>query len=108
MTNARLFYDARPRLHLIVEDVTLDVGGSTESVFTIWTCKYEVKRRLQKKGVITQRVYKVKPQCQTILNSEKMRWSLHQAWPFQRYHVKSGTRIAEQASICVYKACTFI
>ncbi len=24
------------------------------------------------------------------------------------YYVKSGTRIAEQASICVYKACTFI
>ncbi len=24
------------------------------------------------------------------------------------YYVKSETRIAEQASICVYKACTFI
>ncbi len=30
-------FDARPRLHVIrnnVEKVTLDVGGSTESVFT--------------------------------------------------------------------------
>ncbi len=50
-TNARLVCDVRPRLHVIcntVEKVTLDVGGSTESVFTSWTCKYWVKRRLQK------------------------------------------------------------
>ncbi len=40
---------------------------------------------LQKKGVTTQRVYKVKQRCLTILNlKEKMRWSLRQAWPFQR------------------------
>ncbi len=53
-TNAclALFHDARPRLHVIpnyVERVTLDVAGSTESVFTSWTCKYEVKRHLQKR-----------------------------------------------------------
>ncbi len=35
---------------------------------------------------------------------EKVRRILHQAWLF----AKSGTRIAEQASICVYKAYTFI
>ncbi len=36
-TKARLVCDVRPRLHVIcntVEKVTLDVGGSTESVFT--------------------------------------------------------------------------
>ncbi len=32
-----------------VEKVTVDVGGNTESVFTSWKCKYEVKRRLQKR-----------------------------------------------------------
>ncbi len=45
-------FDARPRLHVIcneVEKVTVDVCGCTESVFTSWTCKYEVKRRLQKR-----------------------------------------------------------
>ncbi len=38
--------------------------------------------------------------------------SLGQALHFQRHYVltyvKSGTRIAEQACICVYKAYTFI
>ncbi len=29
--------------------------------------------------------------------------SLRQAWPFLRNYMKSGTRIAEHASICVYK-----
>ncbi len=58
-----------------------------------------------KMGVTTQRVFKVKRWCRTILNlEEKLRWSLRQAWPFQviSYYVKSGTGIAEQASICVF------
>ncbi len=60
-----------------------------------------VKCRLQKNGVTTQRVYKVKQRCRRILNLEKMRWSLCQAWPFQH---KSGTRITKQVSIWAYKA----
>ncbi len=108
-TNAHLFCDARSRLHVIrndVEKVTLVVGGSTESVFTSWTCKYWVKCRLQKKGVTTQRFYKVKQRWRTILDlEEKMRWSLRQAWPFQRYYVlREASRASQQASICVYKA----
>ncbi len=83
-TNARLFCDVRSWRN-DVEKVTLDIGESIESVFISWMCKYEVKRHLQKKGVTTQRVYKVKQRCRTNLNlEEKMRWRLHQAWPFQR------------------------
>ncbi len=37
-------------IHINVETVTLDVGGSTESVFTSCPCKYEVKRCLQKRS----------------------------------------------------------
>ncbi len=36
-----------------------------------------------------------------ILNLEKMRWSLRQVWPFQRYYVLREARIAEQ-SIYIY------
>ncbi len=32
-----------------IEKVTIDIGRNTESVFTSWKCKYEVKRRLQKR-----------------------------------------------------------
>ncbi len=50
------------------------------SVFTSRTCKYYVKRYLQKKRVTTKRFYGKT----TILNlEEKMRSS--QAWPFQRF-----------------------
>ncbi len=61
-----------------------------------------------KMGVTTQWVYKIKQRCRTILNlEEKMRWILHQAWPFQRYYILREVRIADQVSICVYKAYTF-
>ncbi len=41
-----------------------------------------------KKRVTTQRVYKVKQRCGTILNlEEKMRWILRQAWPFQHHYI---------------------
>ncbi len=50
---------------------------------------------------------RVKQRYPTTLNfEEKMRWNLRHKGPFQCYYVKSGTRIAEQASICVYKADT--
>ncbi len=42
-TNARLFCDVHSCHHVIrnyAEKATLDVGRSTESVFTSWMCKY--------------------------------------------------------------------
>ncbi len=34
---------------------------------------------------------------------EEDQMNLCQAWPIQRNYVKSGTRVTEQVSICVYK-----
>ncbi len=93
-----------PRLHVIrnnVEKVTVDVGGSTESVFTSWKCEYKVKHRLQQKRVTTQQVYKVKRRFWTW---RKWDGSYIKCDLFNviNYYVKSEMRIAEQASICEY------
>ncbi len=55
-------FDARPRLHVIhnnVEKVTLDVGGSTESAFVYKLNIQKLSQTPFTKGVTTQRVYKV-------------------------------------------------
>ncbi len=62
----------------------------------------------RKKWVTPQFVYKLKQWCQTILNLEEKRWILRQAWPFQRHYVLCESHIAEQASMCVYEAYTYI
>ncbi len=63
-----------------------------------------------KKGVTTQRVYKIN-------NDAGWFWTLRRRWDGAyvkrdlfnviTYYVKSGTRIAEQARICVYNAHLF-
>ncbi len=58
----------------------------------------------------TQRVYKVKQRCRTILNlEEKMRWSLRQADLFNviTYYVKSGTRIENRRTFMFIKHIHF-
>ncbi len=56
--------------------VTLDVPSQCLQVERANT----KSNAIYKKGVTTQRVYKVKQRCRAILNlEEKMRWSLRQA-----------------------------
>ncbi len=64
---------------------------------------------VHKKGSYNSTSLQGKTTMSDILNlQEKMRWSLRQAWPFQRNYVLREACIAEQskANICVYKAYT--
>ncbi len=64
------------------------------------------------KRVRTQRDYKVKQRCWTILNfEEKMRCRLRQAWPFQHSYILRevwDTHRRTGEHLCVYKAYTCI
>ncbi len=99
----------RPRLHVIrnnVEKVTLDVGGSTESVFTSWMCKYEIKCHLQKRDLQLKESTRLNKDVGRFWTWRRWDWAYvnHDLFNVITYYVKSGTRIAEQTSNCVYKA----
>ncbi len=83
------------------EKVTLDVGGSTLSVYKL-NVQILSQTPFKKKGSYNSTSLQW---CRTILSlEEKMRWSLRQEWPFQRHYVLREVWDAhlKQASMCVF------
>ncbi len=90
-----------------VEKVTLDVGGSTESVFTSWMCKYQFKRHLQKMELQLNEFTRQNNM------SDDFELGEHEMEPTSSVTFSTSlreVRVAEQskASIWVYKAYMFL